>query len=66
MESIGFKCRLALCAFGVCLFVFSLSVGGQAVPGVTEKEILNGSCSALEGPSHFLGTETGDRREILL
>ena len=30
----------------------------QAVPGVTEREILIGSCSALEGPSHFLGTET--------
>jgi branched-chain amino acid transport system substrate-binding protein len=30
----------------------------QGTPGVTEKEILIGSCSALEGPSHFLGTET--------
>lgn len=27
-------------------------------PGVTDKEITIGSCSALEGPSHFLGTET--------
>ncbi|HKT46455.1 MAG TPA: ABC transporter substrate-binding protein [Candidatus Acidoferrales bacterium] len=35
--------------------------GGPAaaqVPGVTDKEILIGSCSALEGPSHFLGTES--------
>lgn len=30
----------------------------QGTPGVTEKEIVIGSCSALEGPSHFLGTET--------
>jgi ABC-type branched-subunit amino acid transport system substrate-binding protein len=30
----------------------------QSATGVTEKEILIGSCSALEGPSHFLGTET--------
>lgn len=30
----------------------------QATPGVTDKEILIGSCSALEGPSKFLGTET--------
>jgi ABC-type branched-subunit amino acid transport system substrate-binding protein len=30
----------------------------QTTPGVTDKEILIGSCSALEGPSHFLGTET--------
>jgi branched-chain amino acid transport system substrate-binding protein len=31
---------------------------GQSAPGVTDKEIVIGSCSALEGPSHFLGTET--------
>ncbi len=30
----------------------------QATPGVTDKEILIGSCSALEGPSKFLGSET--------
>jgi branched-chain amino acid transport system substrate-binding protein len=30
----------------------------QSTPGVTDKEILIGSCSALEGPSKFLGTET--------
>ena len=29
----------------------------QTAPGVTEKEILIGSCSALEGPSHYLGTQ---------
>jgi len=31
---------------------------GQNAPGVTDKEILIGSCSALEGPSHALGTQT--------
>jgi ABC-type branched-subunit amino acid transport system substrate-binding protein len=31
---------------------------GQNTPGVSENEILIGSCSALEGPSKFLGTET--------
>jgi branched-chain amino acid transport system substrate-binding protein len=30
----------------------------QGAPGVTDTEILIGSCSALEGPSHFLGSET--------
>jgi len=30
----------------------------QSVPGVTEKEIVIGSCAALEGPSSFLGRET--------
>jgi branched-chain amino acid transport system substrate-binding protein len=29
----------------------------QTAPGVTEKEILIGSCSALEGPSRYLGTQ---------
>lgn len=31
---------------------------GQDITGVTAKEILIGSCSALEGPSHALGVET--------
>jgi branched-chain amino acid transport system substrate-binding protein len=30
----------------------------QTVSGVSDKEVLIGSCSALEGPSKFLGTET--------
>lgn len=58
MNSIGWRCSLALCGFGVCLLAAALSAEGQSVTGVTEREILIGSCSALEGPSHFLGTET--------
>ena len=34
----------------------SLAIG-QTTPGVTSKEISIGSCSALEGPSHSLGTQ---------
>lgn len=34
------------------------STPAQGAPGVSEKEILIGSCSALEGPSHFLGQQT--------
>lgn len=49
---------LGLSVFFVCLFVAAKPAHGQAVPGVTEREILIGSCSALEGPSSFLGTET--------
>lgn len=55
----------AILGFGVgisvvaCLFsATSDSAMGQATPGVTDKEILIGSCSALEGPSHSLGAET--------
>src|SRR5437773_12296035 len=41
-----------------CFFAISPSTPAQNATGVTDKEILIGSCSALEGPSHFLGTET--------
>ena len=52
------KYSLALCAVVVCLSLLPPPIFGQGVPGVSEKEVLIGSCSALEGPSHFLGTET--------
>jgi len=39
-------------------FAAAAPLQAQITPGVTENEILIGSCSALEGPSHFLGTET--------
>ena len=45
-----------------CAFAFTLacsqSLRAQAVPGVSDKEILIGSCAALEGPSSALGTQT--------
>jgi len=45
----------------VCVGVFATVVAGlngQAIPGVNEKEVVIGSCAALEGPSSFLGRET--------
>jgi branched-chain amino acid transport system substrate-binding protein len=45
----------------IALSVFLVSPpmsAGQSITGVTEKEILIGSCAALEGPSSFLGRET--------
>jgi branched-chain amino acid transport system substrate-binding protein len=44
----------------VCLGLIGNSSAAlaQSAPGITDKEILIGSCSALEGLSHFLGTET--------
>jgi ABC-type branched-subunit amino acid transport system substrate-binding protein len=44
-----------LCAL---LMAVAVPAGAQTVPGVTEKEIAIGSCSALEGPSGSLGTQT--------
>ena len=52
------KCTaILLIATGIFLFSSSQSAG-QSAPGVTEKEVLIGSCAALEGPSSFLGRET--------
>jgi hypothetical protein len=44
----------------VCILIngAALPAHGQSAPGVSEGEILIASCSALEGPSHFLGVET--------
>ncbi len=52
------KSCVRLGVLSVCLLVFSKPAHGQTAAGVAEKEILVGSCSALEGPSSFLGTET--------
>jgi branched-chain amino acid transport system substrate-binding protein len=41
-----------------CLFAVPSPLPAQNTVGITDREILIGSCSALEGPSHFLGTET--------
>jgi branched-chain amino acid transport system substrate-binding protein len=44
----------------IFLFLFGTVRPGRAqnAPGVTDKEIVIGSCSALEGPSRALGVET--------
>jgi len=58
-KKMNFLLRLSLAAM-FCIFVllsFPRALFAQT-PGVTDKEILIGSCSALEGPSKFLGTQT--------
>ena len=45
-------------AFLVCLSGTPLIANAQSVPGVTEKTVILGSCSALEGPSLSLGVDT--------
>jgi branched-chain amino acid transport system substrate-binding protein len=57
------KIDLRKSVVGACLFAALLTLPvspafSQTALGVTENEILIGSCSALEGPSHFLGMET--------
>lgn len=58
MKKTHLKYSLGLCVILVCLLAVAFPSRGQTAPGITEREILIGSCSALEGPSHFLGTET--------
>ena len=56
--------KLSLRLFPAALFLLLLSLvpfrkaSSQTTPGVSDKEITIGSCSALEGPSQFLGTQT--------
>jgi branched-chain amino acid transport system substrate-binding protein len=49
---------LSTFAFFLFFILVIPAAHGQATPGVTEKEITIGSCSALEGPSHALGVQT--------
>jgi len=41
----------------ILFFCWPFLSTGQT-PGITDKEIVIGSCAALEGPSNFLGRET--------
>ena len=45
---------------GVCAWQLAgaATTAAQTTPGVTEKEVIIGSCSALEGPSSALGRQT--------
>jgi len=58
MKKCALKSIFGLSLLCGCVFGGLVPARGQSAPGVTEKEIVIGSCSALEGPSHFLGTET--------
>lgn len=53
----------SISGLGIAIAVFACFVEAaptfaQSAPGIDEKEILIGSCSALEGPSRSLGAET--------
>jgi branched-chain amino acid transport system substrate-binding protein len=58
MKKDTLKYFLGLSVLFGCLFTVLTAAQAQNTTGVTDNEILIGSCSALEGPSHFLGTET--------
>jgi len=58
MLSMAQRQLLTVCVCLGALLVVVTRAKGQMVPGVTDKEIVVGSCAALEGPSSFLGRET--------
>jgi branched-chain amino acid transport system substrate-binding protein len=58
MKVLSLKSILGISLVAGLIAAGSSRAFGQSTPGVSENEILIGSCSALEGPSHFLGTET--------
>ena len=58
MKIAALKSGLGLCLVAIFLAGTASPAHGQGVTGVSEGEIVIGSCSALEGPSHFLGVET--------
>ncbi len=51
-----FPARIAL--FLLSTVVIAISAARAEAPGVTDNSILIGSCSALDGPAHFLGRQT--------
>jgi len=54
---VDLRCAIVL---SLCCFVltFNASPALAQTPGVTDNAILIGSCSALDGPAHFLGQQT--------
>lgn len=58
MKTASLKSGLGLCVVSIFLAGTASLARGQSPPGVSESEIVIGSCSALEGPSHFLGVQT--------
>src|SRR5215472_11063117 len=53
--------RLGAVSFLVCValfWTFGTSICAAETPGVTDNSILIGSCSALDGPTRFLGSQT--------
>jgi branched-chain amino acid transport system substrate-binding protein len=48
---------LGFCCASACL-AGATPMAAQSISGLTEKEVVVGSCSALEGPSSALGRQT--------
>ncbi len=58
MKTNTLKWALGLCLLPFLFLATAPAGAAQGTTGVTDSEILIGSCAALEGPSHFLGEQT--------
>ena len=58
MSKLDLRSVAALGVVCLALSAYDFPARAQGVPGVTENEVVIGSCSALEGPSRALGIET--------
>jgi branched-chain amino acid transport system substrate-binding protein len=58
MKTRSLSHALGVALVGVFVLAAASIAAGQTTPGVSDKEIVIGSCSALEGPSHTLGLQT--------
>ncbi|MFI5093052.1 MAG: ABC transporter substrate-binding protein [Candidatus Acidiferrum sp.] len=58
MKTATRKLILGFCLFSLILIGTAPPSFGQSATGVSANEVLIGSCSALEGPTHFLGEQT--------
>jgi len=52
------RCYRCACLFVLALIGGSILCAAADTPGVTDTSILIGSCSALDGPARFLGSQT--------
>lgn len=57
MKALTLKFALGCCC-SFAIFLLTSAPAFAQTTGVSENEIVIGSCSALEGPSHFLGVQT--------
>ena len=52
------RCSVRATLLALLTVTLGISFAFGATPGVTDNSILIGSCSALDGPTHFLGRQT--------
>ncbi len=58
LGALTFCFRVRAAAFLLFAFAIAVSAAAAEIPGVTDRSVLIGSCSALDGPARVLGRQT--------